>query len=70
MALDSKIGLIARYLENPKLYPYPNIEQDNLCMFLLAFLGDLFIQGYRVMEKIGNQTLILNLMEFSIQKSA
>jgi hypothetical protein len=37
--------------------------------FVLSYLGQLFIQGYRVFEQIGDNTMILSLMEYQLVKS-
>lgn len=34
--------------------------------FVLSYLGQLFIQGYRVFEQIGDNTMILSLMEYQL----
>ena len=31
-------------------------------MFAVAFLGEMFIRGYRVVEYVGGQTFVMSLM--------
>jgi hypothetical protein len=52
------------YLVDPKDNPILDIDKDAMISYLITFLGKLFIQGYRILEKIDRQILILSLMEY------
>lgn len=54
---------IKDYLKDPSKNPRPRGDEDPHFLFLIAYLGELFVQGYRIIEKYGD-VLLLSLMEF------
>jgi hypothetical protein len=66
MAVRSKIEVIEKYLDTPQSCLTVNSEQDPMSMYFLSFMGDLFIQGYKVFENINSHIVILSLMQYGI----
>ncbi len=54
---------ITQYLNEPSKYPRPQGDQDPLFAYLLTYIGELCVQGYRVIEKYGS-ILLFSLMEY------
>lgn len=52
---------ITQYLREPWLYPRPPGDEDPLFAYLIAYIGELFIQGYRIIEKY-DSILLFSLM--------
>ena len=54
---------ITQYLNEPSKYPRPQGDQDQHFAYLLTYIGELFVQGYRLIEKYGS-ILLFSLMEY------
>lgn len=58
MAVHPKIQALNNYLTDPKAYGLP--LTDVSFNFLISYLGNLFIQGYRIFEHLSqSHTIVL-----------
>lgn len=54
---------IKEYLKEPWKHPRPLTDEDPYFFFLINYVGELFVQGYRLIENYGN-ILLFSIMEF------
>lgn len=61
-------NLLERFDENPIVFPDNINDLGKMGEFLLAYLGNCFVQGYRLVEKIGTNMFLLSLMNVTKSK--
>lgn len=64
--MEEKIKL---YLKEPWKHPRPTGDEDPHFAFLIAYIGELFVQGYRLIENYSS-ILLFSLMEFQFSDSS
>lgn len=63
--MEEKIKI---YLREPWKNPRPSGDEEPHFAFLIAYIGQLFVQGYRLIENYGT-ILLFSLMEFQFSDS-
>lgn len=59
---------IKQYLREPWKHPRPPADEDPQFLYLITYIGELCVQGYRLIENYGD-ILLFSIMEFQFSEN-